>query len=137
MRCKKRTKVACMMMIVVIAILLTNAQFKNRAYETLYGKASWYSMESVLAEGNTGITASREQFYDDRMTCATRSRNFGKIYIVTNLDNDKSVVCWKNDVGPGNKATNNGVIIDLSKGAFNKIADLDKGVVNVRVQEFK
>jgi uncharacterized protein YabE (DUF348 family) len=50
---------------------------------------------------------------------------------VTNTDNGKSVVVQINDSGPYGK----GRIIDLDKVAFQKIADLGAGVVNVKVEQ--
>lgn len=50
---------------------------------------------------------------------------------VTNLDNGKTVVVQINDSGPYGK----GRIIDLDKPAFEKIASLGAGVVNVKVEQ--
>ncbi len=50
---------------------------------------------------------------------------------VTNKDNGKTVVVQINDSGPYGK----GRIIDLDKVAFEKIADLGAGVVNVKVEQ--
>jgi hypothetical protein len=80
--------------------------------------ATWYSMKSVLAEGNTGITASGEKFSDTALTCAMRSRNFGKFYKVTNLSNGRSVKVKHTDYGPNKKQSQKGVVVDLSPAAF-------------------
>ncbi len=133
-----RFKAGCSIAIVVVLTWGVVLLFRGEERETKYGKASWYSTASCKEEGTSGVwTASNERFYDDQMTCAIRSREFGKIYIVTNLDNDKQVAIWHNDYGPAKYVAKRGVIIDLSKGAFNKIADLDKGVIRVKVEEFK
>jgi uncharacterized protein YabE (DUF348 family) len=50
---------------------------------------------------------------------------------VTNQDNGKSVVVQINDAGPYGK----GRIIDLDKVAFQKIAALGAGVINVKVEQ--
>ncbi|MBU1864285.1 MAG: septal ring lytic transglycosylase RlpA family protein [Candidatus Omnitrophica bacterium] len=98
------------------------------------GIASWYSTKSTLAEGNPGYTtASGESFKDEGLTCAMRSRDFGKYYKVTNLANNKSVIVKHTDFGPNEKLYKKGRIVDLSKGAFAKIADLDEGLVKVKI----
>lgn len=99
------------------------------------GKASWYSFQSCRSEGTSGYyTASLEPFIENAMTCALPHRRFDGRYKVTNLKNGKSVIVRHNDFGPGKKPRNRGVIIDLSKGAFQKIADLKEGVVQVKVE---
>ena len=50
---------------------------------------------------------------------------------VTNRANGKSVIVQVNDCGPYGK----GRVIDLNKKAFQKIADLGAGVINVKVEE--
>lgn len=50
---------------------------------------------------------------------------------VTNVDNGKTVVVQINDAGPYGK----GRIIDLDKVAFEKIASLGAGVINVKVEQ--
>jgi uncharacterized protein YabE (DUF348 family) len=50
---------------------------------------------------------------------------------VTNNDNGQSVIVQINDSGPYGK----GRIIDLDKVAFQKIADLGAGVINVKVEQ--
>jgi len=100
------------------------------------GEASYYTYKSCRREGTSGIlTASGERFNENDLTCAMRSRDWGKTYKVTNLVNQKSVIVRHNDFGPNKKLHNRGRIIDLSKAAFAKIADLKKGVVNVSVVE--
>jgi rare lipoprotein A len=101
------------------------------------GKASFYTMKSVRAEGNSGITASGAKFNEDSFTAAMRSRAFGKKYKVTNLTNGKSVLVTHNDYGPGKGPYAKGVIIDLSKGAFKKIADPKLGIIKVNVEEVR
>ena len=100
--------------------------------------ASYYTYESCRREGTSGVwTASGERFNENDLTCALRSRDFGKFYKVTNLDNGKSVIVRHNDFGPNKKLHAKGRIIDLSKGAFKSIAALSRGVINVRVEILK
>ena len=101
------------------------------------GTASWYSVESCQKEGTSGVwTASGEAFTNEGLTCAMRSRDFGKYYKVTNLINNKSVIVKHNDFGPNKRLFKQGRIIDLSKGAFAKIADLGQGLAKVRVEGY-
>jgi rare lipoprotein A len=85
------------------------------------GIATWYSVQSTKAEGNTGITASGEKLNENALTCAVRSRNFGTRYKVTNLKTGKTIVCRHNDFGPGKKPAKRGVIIDLTPKAFDSL----------------
>jgi len=98
------------------------------------GKASWYSRESVLAEGSSGITASGEKLDDKKLTCARRARNFGSRFRVTNLSNNKSIVVKANDFGPAPKYFRKDRVIDLSKAAFSQIANLKTGIIAVKVE---
>ena len=97
--------------------------------------ASWYSSESCQREGTSGIlTASGERFDENALTCAMRSRDFGRFYKITNLVNGKSVIVKHTDFGPNKKLWKKGRIVDLSKAAFEKISDLKTGVINVKVE---
>ena len=98
-------------------------------------KASWYSFQSARSEGTSGyFTASKEPFNENAMTCALPHRNWGGLYKVTNLKTGKFVVVRHNDFGPGKKPRSRGVVIDLSKAAFSKIAPLSEGIVHVKVE---
>jgi len=100
--------------------------------------ASYYTYESCRREGTSGtFTASGERFNENDLTCAMRSREWGKMLKVTNLANGKSVIVRLNDFGPNKTLHDKGRIIDLSKGAFEQIADLRTGVINVKVEVIK
>lgn len=75
-------------------------------------------------------TASGKWFTPNKMWCAHRSLPLGTKLKVTNIKNGKSVVvtCW--DRGPFIKNR----IIDLSKSAFARIADVNRGLVEVHIQ---
>lgn len=88
------------------------------------GIASWYDARS---------TASGEDPRKNNMACAMRKRDFGQYYLVCNLENSKCVVVRHNDFGPSRRLFGQGRIIDLSKHAFSKIADLNKGLIKVKV----
>ncbi len=88
------------------------------------GGASYYADKY---HGRT--TASGEPFNQYAMTAAHKRLPFGTKVRVTNLDNGKSVVVRINDRGP----FVSGRVIDLSKAAFQRIANTRQGVVEVSV----
>ena len=89
------------------------------------GKASYYSPK---LHGNK--TASGVVYDHSKLTAAHKKLPFGSRVKVTNLTNKKSVVVTINDRGPFVK----GRIIDLSGAAFKAIANLEEGVVKVKIQ---
>ena len=88
------------------------------------GLSSWY-----IPHRTSSGEINRSQEY----TCAMRKRDFSKYYLVCNLENNKCVVARHNDFGPSFFLFKQGRIIDLSKRAFSRIADLKKGVTRVRI----
>lgn len=76
-------------------------------------------------------TANGERFDQNAITCASNRHKFGTRLKVTNTANGKSVVCRVNDRGGFAK---HGVSIDLSKGAFKKIAPLSDGKIKVTIR---
>jgi len=87
------------------------------------GIASWY---------DPSLT-SPELFKKWGVTCAMRRTDYGKYYRVCNLDNNKCVFVRHNDFGPSSGMYRKNRIIDLSKSAFRKISDLDRGLIRVCV----
>lgn len=75
-------------------------------------------------------TASGERFNQHGMTAAHRTLPFGSRVRVTNLNNKRSVVVRINDRGPHTR----GRLIDLSRGAAEKIGMIRSGTARVRVQ---
>ncbi|OGI25620.1 MAG: hypothetical protein A3J76_06110 [Candidatus Moranbacteria bacterium RBG_13_45_13] len=84
-----------------------------------------------IVVGKTQTGAATWYAFGDEMTCASLDFPFGKYLRVTNRANGKSVIVKVNDSGPYGK----GRIIDLNKKAFQKIAPLGAGVLNVKVEE--
>ena len=76
------------------------------------GAASWYAYTGTLAAANPWLPK-------------------GSYVRVTNLENGKSVIVVINDRGPFAP----GRIIDLDKVAFERIASLGAGVINVKMEE--
>ena len=89
------------------------------------GLASWYDPS----------LSSPELFKKWGVTCALRKADYGKYYRVCNLANNKCVFVRHNDFGPSVGMYRKGRIIDLSKSAFRKIADLDYGLIQVAISE--
>ena len=94
------------------------------------GTASWYSEDDP---GILKTTANMETFDDSSLTCAMWDIPFNTYLKVTNLGNGKSVVVRVNDRGPAKRFVQQGRIIVLTKTAFSKIADLDQGLIKVRI----
>lgn len=89
------------------------------------GLATWYTAE---------FTSAGEMFKDDDLTCAMRQEQYGKFFTVCNISNNKCVKVRQNDFGPAKELFEEGRIIDLSKGAFSRIAALEEGVIEVRIE---
>ena len=100
---------------------------KKKKQPVYRGTASWYS------ETDPGInyrTANNEVFDDSGLTCASWNFPFGTYLKVVNEANGKSVVCRVNDRGPARRLNR---LIDLTKGAFQRIAPVRKGLIRVSV----
>ena len=88
-----------------------------------FGKATYYGA-AVQGHG----TASGETFDMNAMTAAHKTLPFGTIVEVTNIANGKTVqvrITYRGPYGPGR-------VLDLTSGAFKKIADLHEGVINIQ-----
>ena len=108
------------------AILLSSILLVSSAHA---GLASWYG-----GQFHGRQTASGERFNMNAMTCASNSHKMGTRLKVTNKANGKSVVVRVNDTGGFGKY---GRTLDLSKGAFSRIANTKQGTVNVSIKELK
>ena len=106
-----------------ITDILYRMQKFGEGYE--FGKATFYG---AAVHGNG--TASGETFDMYAYTAAHKTLPFGTIVEVTNLANGKSVQVEITDRGPYGA----GRIIDLTSTAFEEIASLGAGVVNVQVK---
>jgi hypothetical protein len=84
-----------------------------------------------IVVGKTQTGAATWYVNGSDLTCASLTFAAGKYLRVTNKANGKSVIVQVNDSGPYGK----GRVIDLNKKAFQKIADIGAGVINVKVEE--
>jgi len=122
--------------IVGIAILTLIAGCREPVWaEEITLKASWYSTSSLKKEGtyvySHGIMANGEYFNDNNLTCANRLYPLGTYLRVTNLESGKAVIVETTDrIGKRFSRTR----IDLSKLAFSKLGELEKGIVPVKVE---
>ena len=120
--------------ILVFSLLLTPATVHAREL-----KASWYSRASLVKEGTwkngkSQPMANGKQFYDNLLVAASRDYPLGSRLMVHNRQNGRSVSVVVTDrIGKRFK----GKRIDLSKGAFGKIADHKQGIVEVQVEVIK
>jgi rare lipoprotein A len=109
----------------VVCILISLVLLGCSSIPLQSGKASYYASEFQHRK-----TASGERFNQFSNTAAHKKLPFGTKVKVTNVKNGKSVIVKINDRGPFIK----GRIIDLSRSAFKSIANLDSGVINVKIE---
>ncbi len=116
----------------VVIFYLTGFAYSESMFREL--TASWYSEQSLKSEGtwtkSKGIMANGQKFNEDKLTCATRLFPLGTTLKITNKNNGKSVCAVVTD-RIGKRFANSR--IDLSKGAFKRIANLDDGLCPVVV----
>lgn len=121
---------------IVLAMLLVFLPIAQA--ETVFGKAAWFGENDPTDPWAHRVTASGEPFSEEALICALRHRRFGSFYRVTNLATGKSVVVRHTDFGPALQWRGRDLsdrVIDLSKAAFRRIADLRQGLIEVSVEE--
>lgn len=105
----------------------------SNAY-ALEGKASFYTYESAVKAGDLGIMANGKKMDNNALTCAFNGLPFNTLLKVTNLKNGRFVIVKITDRGGFHKYNR---IIDLSKKAFESIADLKLGIIFVKIEVIK
>lgn len=120
-------KKAAVILIVFIAVVFSLKEAGTSSI-VIKGKASWYSQSDP---GILLTTANMERFDDSEFTCAIWDLPFNTMLKVTNLANGRSVIVRVNDRGPARRLSR---AIDLTKTAFSRIADLEKGLADVSVE---
>lgn len=103
------------------AIMLFTLTFSQQV-----GKASYYG-----AQHHGKRTASGKIFDMNGLTTASNIYPLGTILRVTNVKNNKSVEVEVTDRGGFSKY---GRLLDLSKGAFSKIANVNQGIISVMIE---
>ena len=128
------------MKILLFLISILAASFATAAhahdFDTVVGDASWYSKNDKTDPFEHKTNADNSKFDENALTCAMRRRDFGKLYKITNIKTGRSVIVKHRDYGPAKKYRGRELnrVADLSKAAFARIADLDDGVVTVRIE---
>ena len=129
--CNQSLKITVGLTIILIFLILqgcgsgpTDKKSKWAGY-TEFGKASYYSTKFQSKK-----TASGELYDKYKSTAAHKKLPFGTKIKVTNIKNSKTVIVKINDRGPFVK----GRIVDLSSSAFGRIAHLDIGVIEVKIE---
>jgi rare lipoprotein A len=97
--------------------------------ETRVGLASYYGEEF---HGKT--TASGRPFDMNALVAAHPSYPFGTLVRVTNLANGRSVQVRVQDRGPARQPQAEGVIIDVSRAAAERLGFLRQGRTRIRLE---
>lgn len=121
-----RWKAACGAALIMFWAAQAAAHLSSaKPVDIIHGAASWYG-----AQFQGKPTASGEPFDPTKLTAAHKELPFGTEVRVTNQANGKSVVVRINDRGPfaGKR------IIDLSRGAAERIGLINRGVAPVKVE---
>jgi rare lipoprotein A len=101
----------------------------TRILETRTGVASYYGKEF-----HGKITASGKPFDMNAMVAAHPSYPFGTLLRVTNLANGRSVQVRILDRGPTRRIQAEGVIVDLSRRAAERLGYIRQGRTRVRLE---
>lgn len=134
---KKLTQFAKKAGVMTIIACLLSSPIQAQQGEVQYGKASWYSIEACkfnlqpetckTADGTSLFTLEEYRI----LFAASPKLKFGTIVKVTNIKNNRSVLVEIRDRGPNLRLNR---VIDLSKRAFEKIADPRSGIINVKTE---
>jgi rare lipoprotein A len=120
----KRLLSACALLSLLVGCASQDVDIDPHGYDKT-GTASFYG-----AKHQGKRTASGERFNQHALTAAHRQLPFGTRVKVTNLSNDKTVVVRINDRGPYTR----GRLIDVSRGAAERLGMLRSGTAQVRMQ---
>jgi rare lipoprotein A len=104
------------------------APLPTRVLETRTGLASYYGEEF-----HGKLTASGRPFDMNAMVAAHPTYPFGTRLRVTNLANGRSVEVRVQDRGPARRPRADGVILDLSRGAAERLGFIRQGRTRVRL----
>jgi rare lipoprotein A (peptidoglycan hydrolase) len=94
------------------------------AGEPVVGFATYYTAASCRHEGTSGVwTANGERYDETAFTAAVPGREFGHRYQVCRVDAQprRCITVRINDVGPGRRARQQRVVIDLSPAAYDAL----------------
>ena len=134
---EKSTEYSAFMVAVclLVALLIMVVCCKGCKAQEIPLQASWYSIDSLKREGtykySKGVMANGHIFSDNNFTCATRLFPLGSTLRV-NMGLSKSYVIVKVTDRIGKRFAK--TRIDLSRAAFQRIANLKEGLINVEVE---
>ncbi|MFW6370851.1 MAG: septal ring lytic transglycosylase RlpA family protein [Bacteroidota bacterium] len=114
-----------MVLLVAFALIFSLNRREATAFSEV-GTASYYALS---LDGNP--TASGEIYRHTQLTAAHRTLPLGTWLKVENLANKKTVVVKVNDRGPFVEDR----IVDLSRAAFEELASIQEGLIEVRISE--
>jgi rare lipoprotein A len=108
----------------LVAVTIAAAPVANE------GVASWYGEEH-----RGMLMANGDKFDPDKLTAASWFYPMGtRVRVTARVDPRRTVVVTITDRGPAHHLVEDGRIIDLSRAAFEKLADPDVGLVPISVQ---
>lgn len=113
-------------LLTLVLVFISSISFAQSVYQS--GKASYYG-----GKFHGRRTASGEVFNQNAMTCAHRTLPFGTLLEVKNKSNGKTVQVRVTDRGPFHRSR----IIDLSKGAAQRLDMIHGGVATVEIRILK
>ena len=114
----------------LIVILFSTTLGTILAGPSMTGLASWYGEEhrgKLMADGHL--------FDPDKLTAASWLYRLGTRIRVTTPGSTNSVEVTITDRGPARGLAQQGRIIDLSRAAFERLANRNLGVINVTVSD--
>ena len=119
---------------ILVILLLTFGVTSCYAAQASVTEASYYTVASCLKESGQYTMANGRLLDDNKFTCASWDYPFGTRLEITNRQTNRKIVAIVTDRGPSKKLYKKGRKIDLSKAAFEAIADLKSGLVDVDVE---
>ena len=111
----------------ILILLMLPLLISTQVNAITYHNVSWYGK---AFHGN--YTKSGDIFNMHALTCASNTHKIGTRLKVTNPETKKSVIVIVNDTGSFSRVT-----LDLSSGAFKRIADLKLGIIKVIIKVLK
>ncbi len=117
-------------LLLVPVLLLCLAASAAPVRPPLTGVASWYGEEH-----RGKLMANGQRFDPDRLTAASWHYPLGAKLRVTAAGSTNSVEVVVTDRGPGRPLLRQGRILDLSRAAFQRLANRDRGLIDVTVQK--
>ena len=116
------------MWVLLIVLLFSDCVSNETEFNyTESGKASYYAN---LFIGRT--TANGEIFSQDSLSAAHKTLPFGTKVLVTNVENNKSIIVYINDRGPFVRNR----IIDLTRRGADSLNMLTAGLAKVEIKAF-